>query len=173
MCVPCGTCCGCANSDPKARSVNTVRSITKSSCSGGAVVGLATGASLSGCCGIGGGICCSLLPGCCQYKMSSCVGCGPRYEWYFLARSKHIDRSGADLEKMRAWIEKGWVKTEVSAVVGMDDIDVGIARMDPSYRTFGMSASASSRESATPPMPTPGMAGPHRGKIVVRLRNEK
>lgn len=132
------------------------------------MAGLSTGASLQGCCGIFGGICCSVLPGCCQYKCGSLCGCSPRYSWYFLPRG-HIDHSGTDLAKMRVWIEQGWIKPEVSLVVGMNDIDRGLSQMDSSYRTFGMSEAEGAKYEVNAPETHTGK--PHRGKVVIRVQD--
>ena len=132
------------------------------------MAGLSTGASLQGCCGIFGGICCSVLPGCCQYKCGSLCGCSPRYSWYFLPRG-HIDHSGTDLAKMRVWIEQGWIKPEVSLVVGMNDIDRGLSQMDSSYRTFGKSEADVAKYELGAPQSQTGRI--HRGKVVIRVQD--
>ena len=67
---------------------------------------------------------------------------------------------------MREWIEKGWVATEVSMVVDLEDIDTAIARMDPSYRTFGTGSGKVTTSDEG------DRSSPHRGKIVVRVRQE-
>jgi NADPH:quinone reductase-like Zn-dependent oxidoreductase len=156
----CSFCDCCASRDPIGHTIQQVRKVTKSS---GAIVGLMTGASFGGPCGLLGGMCCSCLPGICLYK---CACCGPKYSLYFLPLTRHLGKTNVDLNAMGEWIEEGLIAPEVSCEVDMNDVRSGIARMDKPYRAFNNGSSTYEATSGESSITT------HRGKVVVRMISE-
>lgn len=116
--------CCCAASNALAQYTPRSRKVTKS---GGTVIGIITGTSLQGPCGILPALCCSCLPALCAYKCSHACGMGPKFVGPFMLR---VGEAGQDLAKLAAWVDAKLLRTEIAEVFSFEDASKALLALE-------------------------------------------